>query len=117
AYLRSLVRNYFGKTLSPKGFISHFHYLPSPLSPKDRSQAASAMVMWWSKDGWPDFAVSRFEKTRRDKVWISEVEVEQKGEIDFAPMIQITDEVKDVSRVRAEKKGDKWIAKIETADE
>lgn len=115
AFIRALTARYQNQILTPPDFFDFTQRLPSPFSPPVREDIAKSLLRWWTDYGWPDFVIASFQVKEHAGRFETEVLVAQDGNIDFPPVIEVTDEKGSNERVRASRsKEGGWEARFST---
>jgi hypothetical protein len=91
--LRLATKDWRYKRVSPRDFFDWIDHKPSPISPSLRDEIKEDLLVWWTKEGWPDFTLSEFKiEALRDGKWAANVECRQLGGVDFAPDLRVIDD-------------------------
>jgi hypothetical protein len=118
-FLRNLTAQHLYGQLAPADLHTFLARLPSPFPPPVRQDLQTYLARWWTSEGWPDFALTRFDSEQlADGRWVAHVEAVQEGAVDFPPRFRVHDVVGETHEQRATQGEDGvWKATILTRDE
>lgn len=81
-FLRKTTDHFMYKKITPKNFVQFLKDERQCFSEKKTKELTAYLTDWWTKEGWADFKVKKFEKEKLDDGrWMVKAEIERNGSL------------------------------------
>lgn len=103
-FLRKFMQDTKATAFRPAMFYHAISKSPSPFSGLKRKQLATTLLTWWTKSGWPDYALGSIKTSQLSGgKWLSEITVKCEGDFQFPVIVEVIDDSGQRKRTLAKK--------------